>query len=108
MGKKRRLLSAQGKFANKHSAHPRLKAANEATQEMELTEAPTPKIGEVVAPIPVPEPKSVPEPVVEKAEVAPKVQPTPSTPKKKPTRRRSTTSRARTSRKTKAKTEASA
>jgi len=108
MGKKRRLISAKGKFANKHSAHPLLRTANEATQEMELSEAPTPKIGQVVAPIPVAEPEPVPEPVVEKVEVAPKVQPKPSTPKKKPTRRRSTTSRARTSRKTKAKTEASA
>ena len=108
MGRKRRLISAPRKFGNKHSTHPLIKTDHVDIEEMGLAEAPTPKIGEVVAPIPT-EPV-VPSPVLveEKVEVAP-VAKEAAPPKKRATRKRSPgTRRKRPSRKTKAKTEASA
>ena len=108
MGRKRRLISKPQKFGNKYAAHPLINTDHVDTDEVSLAEAPTPLIGQVVAPIP-PEPVAPPPALVEeKVEVVPVATPT-APPKKRATRKRSTASRKTgTSRKTKAKTEASA
>ena len=92
MGKKRRLISAKGKFGGKHSNHPRFRlAANEDEEVIPHIAPPAPVVPEVVTPVVTATPTPEVIPVIEETAEEIPVIPAPvikrSTPRKKSRRR---------------------